>query len=258
MSTQSALWPLVWNGFRESRRNRVTVVVFLFAFVLIFAATFALELTVATFDRVLTDIGLGTMAMISVFLSIFLASGLIPREIERRTIFMVVSRPVSRSLFVVGRLIGNLVTVAFVILVMGVLFFAQVLLNKGVVTSAQFVAIFGLFLEVTVLSCVGFMFASASSQFVAAVASVGLYFTGHLSGDLYKMASKAENPLMSVLGKVAYFVLPNLERLDFRARATYAEPTPLAELGSSTVYALGYSVVMVVIACWLFERRDFK
>ena len=93
----SALLALVLNGFRESRRNRVTVVIFLFAFVMIFAATFALELTVVTFSRVMTDIGLGVMGLIAVFLSVFLATGLLPREIERRTIFMIVSKPISRS-----------------------------------------------------------------------------------------------------------------------------------------------------------------
>jgi ABC-type transport system involved in multi-copper enzyme maturation permease subunit len=254
----NALTALVLNGFRESRRNRVTVVVFLFAFVMIFAATFALELTVVTFARVMTDIGLGVMSLIAVFLAIFLSTGLLPREIERRTIFMMVSRPISRSLFLVGRLFGNLLTVFFVTAVMVGLFVAQVLFEGAPLAQPHAVAIVGIFLEVLVVSCVGFLFAAFSSQFVAAVSTVGLYFVGHMSGDLYKMVSRSDSDAVKFLGKAIYYVLPNLDRLDFKGRATYLDPTEWSELLSSGVYALGYSAVLVVLACVLFERRDFK
>ncbi|MBL8956563.1 MAG: ABC transporter permease subunit [Myxococcaceae bacterium] len=246
------------TGFRESRRNRVTVVVGLFAFVMIFSATFVLELTVTTFERVMNDVGLGMMSLISVFLAIFLASGLLPREIERRTIFLIVSKPVSRSAFLVGRLLGNVMTVGFVVLTMAGLFALQTFSQGGAPSTAALVAIAGLMLEVILLSCIGFAFASWSSQFVAAVATVGLYFTGHLASDLYLRATKAKLEVMKTVGLALYYALPNLDRLDYRARATYGIETPLAELGSSALYTLGYSAVVVVIACVLFERRDFR
>jgi Cu-processing system permease protein len=254
----SGLSALVLNGFRESRRNRVTLVVFLFAFLMIFSATFAMELTVATFDRVMTDLGLGVMALITSFLAIFLATGLIPREIERRTIFMVVSKPISRSMFVVGRFLGNMLTLYAVLTMMVVLFFVQLQLGKSQVTQAHVAAVIGLALELLVISAVSFLFASASSQFVASVISVGLYFLGHLATDLYTMASRSQSAVLSMGGKALYYVLPNLDRLDLRPRATYGELTSWAELGGSAVYAVGYSVVLLVIACLLFEKRDFK
>lgn len=254
----SGLSALVLNGFRESRRNRVTLVVFLFAFLMIFSATFAMELTVATFDRVMTDLGLGVMSLITSFLAIFLATGLIPKEIERRTIFMVVSKPISRSMFVVGRFLGNMLTLYAVLGMMTALFFIQLELGHSKVTQPHVVAVIGLAFELLIISAVSFLFASASSQFVASVISVGLYFLGHLVTDLYQMASRAQSTALSALGRAGYYVLPNLDRLDFKARATYAELTPWSELGNSAIYAIGYSVVMLVIACLLFEKRDFK
>lgn len=246
------------SGFRESRRNRVTVVVFLFAFVMIFATTFALELTVSTFERVMTDVGLGVMSLISVFLAIFLATGLLPREVERRTVYMVVTKPVGRSKFVIGRLLGNLVTLTFVMAIMAVLFVAQMVINHATLTQAHAFAIAGLFLEVVVLSAVGFMFAAGSSQFVATVTTVGIYFVGHLAPDLYRMSNRTGNVALKWVGKAGYYLLPNLDRLDFKARATYAEATTLAELGGSAAYALGYACIAIMIACFIFERRDFK
>lgn len=254
----NALVALALNGFREARRNRVTVVVFVFAFVMIFSSTVALEITVATFDRVMTDLGLGVMSLISVFLTIFLASGLIPREIERKTIFMVLAKPVSRSTFVVGRFLGNLATVFFVFAVMAALFVLQLIIQGSAPSQAHYAAFVGILLQIVVLTAVAFAFAAGSSQFVTAVASTGLYFVGHLAPDLYAMAAKSKSVAMKVLGSALYYVLPNLDRLDFKARATYVEVTTVAELGSATLYAVGYSVAMLAIACIIFERRDFK
>lgn len=254
----SQVLTLALNGFKESRRNRVTTVVFLFAFVIIFSATFSLELTVATFERVLTDVGLGVMSLIVVFISIFLSSALIPREIERRTVFLIVSKPVSRAAFVVGRLLGNLLTVAFLVAIMASLLVLQVWWDGTPVRPSLLAGVYGIFLEAVLMSCVGFAVASRSSQFVTAIITTGLFFIGHLSTDLYRYASKAEAMLGKVIGLTLYYALPNLERLDFKQRATYAEPTTLGELALATAYTLGYSVVMVVLAAALFEKRDFK
>lgn len=254
----SAILTLAQNGFRESRRNRVTVVVFAFAFAMIFLATFALEFTVATFQRVLTDVGLGVMSLIAAVLAIFLGSSLIPKEIERRTIFLIVSKPIRRSSFVIGRLLGNLFTVYAVVVLMTALFAAQIVLQGAPITGPLVTAMVGVLLEVTVVSALCFAFASWTSQMVTAVATIGLYFVGHMASDLYKFADRAKDAPVRVLGKALYYLLPNLDRLDFKARATYGDPTSLAELGQALVYALGYSTVLVVIACVLFERRDFK
>jgi ABC-type transport system involved in multi-copper enzyme maturation permease subunit len=254
----NAVAAIAINGFRESRRNRVTVVVFAFALVLIFSATVALEMTVATFDRVMTDLGLGVLSLIATFLAIFLGSGLIPREIERRTIFMVVSKPIGRSAFIVGRLLGNVVTVFFVMALMTVLFFGQVVVAGATVHASQVVAVAGMALQVVLLTAITFFFASFSSQYVTAIASTGLFFLGHLAPDAYQMASRSKSEVVAAVLKGVYYLMPNFDRLDFKARATYQEATSLAEFGGSTAYALAYSVALVAIACVLFERRDFK
>ncbi len=246
------------NGFREASRNRVSVVIFAFALVLILSATVALEFTVTTFERVMTDVGLGVMSLISACLTIFLGSGLIPREIERRTIFMVVSRPVSRSTFVVGRLIGNVLTVVVMTLVMAIILAVQFKLGNYDFNRSLQVAIFGFLLEAMLLSAVAIFFSTWSSQIVTVVATVGMYFLGHASQELYKMANNAKSGVVGVLGKVTYYLIPNFDRFDFKAQATYAELVPTGDVVSATLYALGYTVALTAFAAAIFERRDFK
>jgi Cu-processing system permease protein len=249
---------LTFNGFREARRNRVTVVVGAFALGLLVASTLLTNLSISTFDRVLTDVGIGIMSIVLVLLAVFLSSGMLSREIERKTLFLIVSKPISRALFLCARFAGNMLTLGVLLVLMGVLFIAQVALYGTLITEAQFVAIGMLFFELLVLSSIGFAMSSFSSQMVSATVTVGAYFAGHLGGDIYELSRKAEDPLMQWIGKAVYYALPNLSRLNYRIQATYEIPTPLSELVPHMLYAAGYSTVMILIAITLFSRRDFK
>lgn len=253
-----SLGALVWNGFREARRNRVTVVVAAFALVLLLSTTLVMEITVMTFDRVLTDVGLGVMSLLLVFLAIFLSSGLVPREIERRTIFMVVSKPISRGLYLVGRLGGNMLTLAVLAVVMTAVFAAQLVYLRSPVTQPIMAAVLALYCELLVLSCLGFFFSSFTGQTVSAVVVSGLFFAGHLSGDIYRLGERAESPVARSIAKGAYYLLPNLDRLDLKVQAAYATPVPWADLGASAAYAVAYSVALVAATIAIFERRDFR
>lgn len=252
------------NGFREARRNRVTLVVFVFAFISVFSTTVSVEFTVATFDRVMADFGLGTIGLIAPVLTLFLSTGLIPREIERRTIFMVVARPVSRSAFVIGRYLGNVATVGLLVVAMGALFLVQLAIagaserfSTGV-HREHVVAIVGILLELILLTAVAFAFATASSQYVASLSATCLYFIGHMSEDLYSLANRSKVEVFKVLGNALYYLLPNFDRLDLKARATYLDPTSNTELAGHAVYAIAYATLMLVVATAIFERRDFK
>jgi ABC-type transport system involved in multi-copper enzyme maturation permease subunit len=249
---------LTLNGFREARRNRVTVVVGAFAFGLLVASSLLTNLSVSTFDRVLTDVGLGVMSIVLVLLAVFLSSGMLSREIERKTLFLIVSKPISRALFLTARFAGNMLTLGVLLLAMGVLFFGQIALYGTLITQAQFVAIGMLFFELLVLSSIGFAMSSFSSQMVSATVTIGAYFAGHLGGDIYEMSSKAESPLLQWVGKATYYALPNLSRLNYRVQATYEISTPFTELVPHMLYAVGYAAVMILLAVFLFSRRDFK
>ena len=150
-----SFWAIAYNGFREARRNRVTLVLAFFAGLLLLSSSLITDITVATFDRVLIDIGLGGMSLILVLLAIFLSTGLLSREIERRTIFMVVSKPVSRGLFLVARLAGNMLTLTALQLLMGSLLLVEFWVLKTPVTWPTVLAMGMLWFELLVLSALG-------------------------------------------------------------------------------------------------------
>ncbi len=253
-----AFLALTLNGFREARRNRVTVVVAAFALGLLVFSGLLTNLSISTFDRVLTDVGLGAMSLTLVLLAVFLSSGMLSREIERRTLFLIVSKPISRPMFLLARFAGNMLTLGVLLVMMALLFFGLVAIYGTAITQAQMVAIGMLWFELLVLSSMGFLMSSFSSQMVSATVTIGTYFAGHLGATIYNMAQQPDAGALGVLGKAIFYLLPNLERLNYRIQATYEVHTPFQELASSALYAVAYSSVLLTLAVLAFQRRDFK
>jgi ABC-type transport system involved in multi-copper enzyme maturation permease subunit len=248
---------LVWNGFRESRRNRVTLVVGFFAASLVGASVLVTEVTVATFRRVLVDVGLGFMSLILVLLAIFLSSGLLAREIERRTIFLVVSKPMSRSGFIFGRFGGVILTLITLELVMAALLLVEVKAYGFQIDRSLLLACAMLILELLVTAALGFFFSSFLNVTLSAICTLGVYMAGQFGGDLYRLGSKL-GPVGSALLRLTYYLLPNFERLNYRPFATYQALPPAVTTLGSVAYALAYAMGLLVLAAMLFERRDFK
>jgi ABC-type transport system involved in multi-copper enzyme maturation permease subunit len=249
---------LTINGFREARRHRVSVVVGGFAVAILLCSTLVAEITVYSMERVLTNFGLGVMSMTLVLLAIFLSCSLLSKEIERKTIFLVVSKPVSRTLFILGRFAGTALTLLTLLVAMTLLFLAQCKLYGAPFHWVQVQAAFMLWIELLVLCSVGFAISSFSSQLVSAVVTMGIYFCGHFSSDIYSLSQRSESQFIRGLGKSIYYALPNLERLNLRDAAAYSKTVSWAEIGPSVAYALCYAAVMLSIAVILFRRRDFK
>lgn len=254
----SGVFSVALNGFREARRNRVSVIVALFAIGLLAASTLVTNVTVYTLDRVLTDFGLGTMSLALVMLAIFLSSGLLSREVERRTIFLMVTKPISRPVFLLARFLGNMLTLGAILLGMGALFLVEVWLSGSSVHLPQVAAIGMLWFEVLVVSSVGFAMSSNSSQMVSAVVTTGVYLAGHLAPDIYTLSARSQSALVRFIGKVAYYILPNLDRLNFRPFAAYGQPVAPSQFLFAAAYGIAYSAVMLSVAAWIFSRRDFR
>lgn len=258
MSAMSAFSAIALSGFHEARRNRVSAVVGVFAAVLLLASTLVTEVTVYTLQRVLTDFGLATMSGTLVLLSVFLSCSLMSKEIDRRTIFMIVSKPISRSFFVFARVAGNVLTLATLLGIMTALFLVQVRLFGAPVTPSMLVAIIGILLEVVLLSSVGTLMSSFSNAVVSSVVTIGAFFIGHLSSDVYALSARSEWSTIRATGRFLYYAFPNFSRINFRPQAAYDITPALSEVTLSAIYALLYSGLLVMLAAAIFQRRDFK
>jgi len=249
---------LAWNGFREARRNRVTLVVAAFAVALLISGLLLTSSTVAVIGRVLVDVGLGSMSLSLVLLAVFLSSGLLSREIERRTIFLVVSKPISRGQFLLARQAGNVLTLTTLLAAMILLFWGQLLAYGLQLSQPMLASLAGLWFELFLLSSLGLLMSSFAGQITSGTVTLALYLAGHLSADIYRLASRSDSTGVKVLGKAVYYLLPNLERLNFRGQAAYGVEVSASALLGGVGYAVGYSVVLLALGVLVFSRRDFK
>ncbi|HEY1087867.1 MAG TPA: ABC transporter permease [Archangium sp.] len=248
---------LALAGFREALRNRVTVVVAVFALVLIALTTVVMNLTVFSLDRVVTDFGLGVMSLLLISLSVFMSVAMLNRELERRTVFLIVSRPISRSHFIVARYLGMVATLTVLLLAMAVVYAAQLLVFDVPVPNSVPGALVGLWCQLLLLCAMGVFFSSATGQVTSAICVVALYLIGQWTADLHVLALKLP-PVLAAIARAGYYVLPNFARMDFKAQAaagmSIAPEDVLGALGSS----VGWSLLFVLGATILFRRRDFK
>jgi Cu-processing system permease protein len=108
------------------------------------------------------------------------------------------------------------------------------------------------------LTAVGQLCSVLSSQLVAALTSVGLYLLGHLAEDLYFIATRSPSAFVQSAGKAAYYLLPNLSRVNFRGAAAYEHAIDWSVFAGSVTYILGYAAVLLMFTTFAFDRRDFK
>lgn len=249
---------LMLAGFREALRNRITVVVGVFAGVLILLTTLVMNTTVFTLDRAVTDFGLGVMALLLAALSMFLSVGMLSREIEKRTVFLVMSRPISRTQFVVGRYLGMMLTLTVLLLAMTALYFLQVLTFGVKPTGAMAAAVLGLWVELFILSALGLLLSASAGQLVGALSLVGVYLGGHLSPDLFALAQRSDLPGLALVCRILYAVVPNLDRLDYRVEAAWESTISLPELASSCGVGAAWALLFLSVASLVFSRRDFR
>lgn len=248
---------LALAGFREAIRNRVTVVVGVFALVLIALTSVVLDLTVLSLDRVVTDFGLGVMSLLLISLAIFMSVGMLSRELERRTVFLIASRPISRSLFVGARYLGIMVTLTVLLAAMSAVYGLQLVIFDVPASTSVPAALGGLWCQLLLLTSMGIFFSSMSGQITSAVCVVGLYLVGQWTSDLHVLALKL-GPVMGAIARAGYYVLPNFARMDFKPQAAAGAPVEAGELIQALGSSVGWSLLFFIGATLLFRRRDFK
>lgn len=248
---------LALAGFREAIRNRVTVVVAVFALALIALTSVVMNLTVLSLDRVVIDFGLGVMSLLMIALAVFMSVGMLHRELERRTVFLIVSRPISRTLFVSARYLGIMATLTLLLAAMTAVYAAQIVIFDVPTASSVPAAIGGLWCQLMLLCSMGVFFSAMSGQITAAICVVGLYLVGQWTMDLHVLAVKL-GPVLGAVARAGYYVLPNFARMDFKAQAAAGARVTMGEFAGALGTSVGWSMLFLVGATLLFRRRDFK
>lgn len=247
------------NTFREAVRDRVLYNLVLFVLLITASAIFLGELTAGQEARTIVNLGLGAMLVFGAFISIFVGVSLVSKEIEKRTIFAIFSKPIGRGEFIVGKYLGLCLTLLVNVLIMGVgVSLALVYVGGGNLTFYIWSAIFLIFLELTIVTAVAILFSSFSSPALSALLTFFVFIIGHFSSSLRDFAENIGSSSTKLFFNFLYYVLPNLSFYSFATNAAHGDVAPSPMLFGAILYAVIYVGILLAATVLIFSRRNFK
>ena len=246
------------NTIREAIRNKLLYTLLFFSIVLIGTGVLISTLSYVERARILQDVGLAAIRLMSVGIGVFVGVGLIHGEVERRTIYTILSKPVSRVEFLLGKYVGLVLTTWLMLVAMGMAFAAVSLASDAPLDSGHLIA-FGLIgMELVVMVAVATLFSSFTTPMLSSLFTIGVYLLGHLSRDLRQLGEQAETESLRPVADFLFRTLPDLESFNRTIEAVHQLPIPASEVGWAVVYGLGYATALLILASTLFARRDFR
>ncbi|MEO0012971.1 MAG: hypothetical protein RLZZ535_1360 [Cyanobacteriota bacterium] len=246
------------NGFKEVIRDRILYFIGFFSLLLILAQRIVPEIAAGTHEKILLDVGIGAINILSVIVAIFIGTALINKEIEKRTLLMLIPKPISRAELILGKHLGLTAVLGVMVAIMMGIYLAMLSLSQiNYPTGALITASVYLLLELALISAVAIFFGVFTSSILATLFSFGVYLMGHFSEDLVELGKLSKNASIESLTTSLYLVLPNLSRLDLKNEAVYGLLPSSGELIAHAMYGLLYTALLLIISIMIFAQKEF-
>ncbi|NNE08882.1 MAG: ABC transporter permease [Gemmatimonadetes bacterium] len=242
----------------ETIRDRVFGVSILFSAMLLGAALVLSPLAAGEQDKIIMDLGLAGISVIGLFLALFIGASLVFREVERRSIYTVLSKPIARDEYILGKYCGSVLTIVLNVLMMSVLYVLLVSLHLETFHMGLLSAIYLIALELAVIAAFSLFFSVVSSPFMGAFFTLALFVAGHLARDILHFAELVPAESGRMILKGITYMLPNLEYFNVKGMAVYGKPIPPDLLLFATSYGALYIVGVLLLTMLVFRRKDLQ
>ena len=267
---KAALWIAV-NVFRESVRDRVLYNLVLFALLMIGASFLIGQLTAGQDVKIIQDLGLSAIFVFGVFIAVFIGIGLVSKEVERKSIYNLLSKPVDRYQIVAGKYLGLVLTLAVNIATMAAaLFLVLFVVSRDFPANVQSAwdtvavdprllkAIGLIFVELTVVTAIALFFSTFSTPLLSAALTFGSVVAGHFSVELRNFEQVVDSASAARFARGLYWVLPNLSQFDVKSEVVHGQPISLGYMVLTSSYGLAYILMLLIVSMFVFSKRDFK
>jgi ABC-type transport system involved in multi-copper enzyme maturation permease subunit len=253
-----AIRAIAANTFREAIRDRILYLFVGFALVLVLGTKIFGLLTVGDETRIVKDIGLAAMQFFSMLIAVMMSMLLVSREVDNRTVFNILAKPVRRWQFLVGKYLGLTAILAANITLITVVLLVTVLLYTGQWDPMLLFAAAMTMLEMAVLAAFAVLFAVLTKPILGSLMTLAVFIVGHMSADLWLLTRQLPGVFTRAVIAVVYYLVPNLERFNFRAEVVHDLPIPAAVVGWAVVYALAFVAVVLFLASLRFQTKDLR
>jgi ABC-type transport system involved in multi-copper enzyme maturation permease subunit len=251
---------IAFNTFREAVRDRVLYNLIVFALLLIGSALVFGQISIGIEKIVLINLGLTAISIFGVVIAIFIGIGLVAKEIDKKTLYTVLTRPVRRWEFVLGKFAGLIGTLAVNAGLMALGFFGALWLEqrKFVRSDANLLtALYFILLEFVIVTAVALLFSSFSTPLFSTIFSFALFAVGTFGDDLRGFAASSHGAAKAVITLAAYLV-PDLSSFNVISLVAHNQPIMPRLIALNTGYAFFYSALVLAGAILIFDRRNLK
>lgn len=249
---------LAANTFRETIRNKILYAILAFALLVIGLTYFLADLSVGELSRIIADVGLASIHIFGVIMAVFIGITLVNQEMEKKTVYLILSRPVPRWEFIVGKVAGLSGTLALTTLVMAVVLFLVHAAYGRRPEAGILVASAGIYMELMLLICVATLFSTFTTPVLSAIFTIAMFLLGHVSKDLLFFGGRSGVSAVRWISRVLFYAIPNLEHFNWKNDVVYGRgPSPVL-VAFAAGYLASYGAAILAAACALFSQKDFK
>jgi ABC-type transport system involved in multi-copper enzyme maturation permease subunit len=249
------------NTFREAVRDRVLYNLLFFALAMMAASIVAGQISIGIEQTIIVTLGLSAISLIGLLISIFIGVGLVSKEMDKRTLYALLAKPVRRWEFLLGKFGGLVLTLAVNTAAMGLglflaLMYAKPTLERGDATI--FVAVYFIWLKLALVVALALLFSCFTTPLLAILFTAGIYIVGLYVQELRDLPMEVMSPGMTAFTKWLSYLLPNFENFNIMAMAAHSREVPGAFIAQNTLYAAIYCAVVLTGAVLVFSRRNLK
>ena len=245
-------------AFTEAVRDRILYSLLAFALAMIGGSMILVRLSVGGEAKIVKDLGLGAISLVGVLIAVFIGVGLVSREIDRRTIYTVMARPVRRAEFILGKFCGLGLTLLVNVAIMAAGLLTLAWLLEGRWSWELLPTILLAFVELLLLTAAAILFSAFTTPTLSAIFTLAVFVIGRLIGDLRVFAAQFGGKALQVLVTGLSYAIPNLARFNIADASVHGLPLEREYVPLALLYGGAYVILLLAAAMAIFARRDLK
>ncbi len=244
------------NTFREAIRDKILYVLLFFAAATIIGSKALGWISIGQDIKIVKDLSLAAMSVFGVLIAIFIGTSLVYKEIDKRTLYTIISQPIHRFEFILGKYLGLMAILAVVVSAMTLVASVYVLLLGGQLDSIFFLAALLVFWKLLLLTAFAILLSSLTSPILGAMIVFSFYIFGHATGIFTDLPPHFDGTSAKWLLEGIYYVIPNLSNFDIRAEAANEVAVSTKYVLWAMAYGTLYTAFLLLLAILAFEEKD--
>lgn len=249
---------IAYNTFKEAVRNKVFYLLAAFGVIFAMSSRIISMLTLGDEIKVLKDTGLAAIHFFSVLIAVFTGINLVYKEIEKKTIYNILSKPISRAGFILGKFAGLALTLLAALSAMALIFFVFLYFSAGAPDIRMLCYFLLLYMELLIITSISIFFSSFSTPILSSVFTISIYLIGQVLWTFNLFKKHLETPLEKIVSWSVYYILPNLEKFNIKHQVVMQGELKAEQILVPLAYGVAYNIAALSAAILVFHRREFQ